>query len=142
MLVDANLLLFAVDASSPFHRASSDWLVAQLNGLRPVGFPWQSLLAFVRIATNPRATARPLTPDQAWTHVEEWLRADVGWLPVPTERHAGVLGALVRRHQLRGNMISDAALAALAIEHGLIVCSADTDFARFDEITWQNPLAA
>jgi uncharacterized protein len=59
---------------------------------------------------------------------------------VPTERHAEVLGRLIRTYELRGNLISDADLAALALEHGLIVCSADTDFARFREIRWQNPL--
>lgn len=141
MLVDANLLIFAFDGTSPFHRRSSAWLAEQLNGSTRVGLPWQSLLAFVRIATNPRASTTPITPDAAWDQVEQWLTADVGWVPTPTDRHGEVLGTLIRRYQLTGNLISDAELAALAIEHGLTLCSADTDFARFDELTWENPLA-
>lgn len=142
MLVDANILLFAVDESSAFHASAARWLIAQLNGPRRVGLPWQSLGAFLRIGTHPRAAERPLSPDEAWSHVEDWLAADAAWIPEPTERHAEVLGSLVRSYQLRGNLISDAQLAALAIEHGLTVCSADSDFARFSEIRWENPLRA
>ena len=141
MLVDANLLLFAFDDTSPFHEASADWLTQQLNGASRVGLPWQSLVAFVRISTNPRGPAEPITPDEAWAQVEAWLEPDVAWIPGPTDRHAEVLGSLIRRYQLRGNLISDAAFAALAIEHGLTVCSADTDFGRFEELRWENPLA-
>jgi hypothetical protein len=142
MLVDANLLLFAVDAGSPWHRRATDWLTAQLNGDQRVGIPWESLGAFVRIATNPRASDRPLQPDEAWTFVEKWLAVPTVWVPQPTEAHADVLGSLIRRHHLTGNLVPDAHLAAIAIEHGLEVCSADSDFARFTEIRWRNPLAA
>lgn len=141
MLIDANILLFAVDEDSPFHRAAASWLAEQLGGPRRVGIPWQSLAAFLRIATHPRAAERPLTPAEAWSYVEDWLAADAAWIPQPTERHAEILGDLVTRYQLRGNLVSDAQLAALAVEHGLTVCSADTDFARFGEIRWENPLA-
>ncbi len=140
MLIDSNILLYAVDASSRFHDEAAEWLVAQMNGPRRVGFPWQSLGAFLRISTHPRASEHPLSPDEAWGHVEAWLAADPAWIPRPTERHAEVLGSLIRSYQLRANLISDAHLAALAIEHGLTVWSADTDFARFREIRWQNPL--
>ena len=140
MLVDANILLFAVDSASPFHDRAARWLTERLNGTRRVGLPWQNLGAFLRIATHPRATSRPLSPDEAWSLVAEWLAAGSAWIPGPTERHAEVLGGLVRTYQLRGNLIADGQLAALAIEHGLTICSADTDFARFREITWQNPL--
>lgn len=141
MLVDANLLLFAVDEASPFHRPAARWLSDQLNGSRRVGFPWQSLGAFLRISTNPRAARDPLSPDEAWGFVDGWLGADAAWVPEPTDAHAEVLGSLIRSYQLRGNLVSDAQLAALAMQHGLTVCSADTDFARFREIEWQNPLA-
>lgn len=140
MLVDANLLLFARDAQSPFHTRSRDWLTAALNGPVRVGLPWQSLVAFVRISTHPRVYDRPLDPDEAWQQVDEWLEAASVWTPSPTQRHATVLGELVRRYQIRGNLASDAHLAALAIEHGLELCSADTDFARFSEVRWVNPL--
>jgi toxin-antitoxin system PIN domain toxin len=97
-------------------------------------------VAFLRIGTHPRAARHPLPPDEAWSFVEEWLSADAAWVPEATERHAEVLGALIRDHQLRGNLVPDAELAALAIEHGLAVCSADSDFARFEEIAWTNPV--
>jgi hypothetical protein len=141
MLVDANILLFAVDKASPFHEAAAGWLEDRLNGARRVGLPWSSLGAFLRISTNPRAVSQPLAPNDAWAHVEAWLAAAPAWIPQPTDGHAEILGGLVRDYELRGNLIADAQLAALAIEHGLTVCSADTDFARFREVRWENPLA-
>jgi toxin-antitoxin system PIN domain toxin len=140
MLLDANLLLYAVDRESPFHASSAAWLTGQLNGDRRVGIPWAVLVAFLRISTNPRAYRRPLTPHQARHQVDSWLARDVVWTPTPTGHHARVLGDLIERYDLRGNLVSDAHLAALAIEHGLTVCSADTDFARFTEVPWNNPL--
>lgn len=141
MLVDANLLLYARDEQSTFHEPARRWLTDQLRGSTRVGLPWPSLLAFVRIATHPRAAEHPLSSRQAWTQVEQWLAPTVAWIPSPTERHAEILGDLVTRYELRANLIADAHLAALAIEHGLEVCSADTDFARFREVRWRNPVA-
>ena len=140
MLIDANVLIYAVDSAAPPHARAAAWLTEQLNGDRRVGIPWESLTAFVRIATHPRAAARPLGPIDAWRYVDEWLAVSTVWTPVPTERHADVLGSLVRKYRLTGNLIPDAHLAALAIQHGLQVCSADTDFARFTEIRWHNPV--
>lgn len=108
---------------------------------RRVGLPWESLNAFVRLVTDPRVVARPLSPGDAWEIVESWLAAPVAWIPVPTERHAAVLGSLVRRYRPAGKLVPDAHLAALSIEHGAEVISTDTDFARFTEIRWSNPLA-
>jgi toxin-antitoxin system PIN domain toxin len=141
MLVDANLLLFAVDELSPWHRAASRWLTSVLNGPRRVGLPWQSLGAFLRISTHPRASDHPLSPAVAWSHIEAWLAASAAWIPHPSERHAEVLGSLITTYRLTGNLIADAQLAALAIEHGVAICSADTDFARFREVRWENPIA-
>jgi len=140
MLIDANLLLYAVDRTSPFHQVASGWLTDQFNGPRRVGLPWQSLVAFLRISTNPRAYTSPLTVDEAMGILDDWLALDVVWTPTPGSQHSQLLTGLVRRHQLQGNMISDAHLAALALEHGLTLCSADTDFARFPELGWVNPL--
>ena len=142
MLIDANLLLFAVHRKSAFHQAARDWLTKQLNGPRRVGLPWQSLAAFLRIATHPRAFERPLDPVDAWARVSDWLNADPAWTPQPGERHAAILGELIIRHDIRGNLIPDAQLAALALEHGLTLYSADTDFARFSDLRWENPLTA
>lgn len=140
MLIDANLLLYAVDRRSVPHERAKDWLVEALNGDRRVGLPWQTIGAFLRIATHPRVTTRPLTGEQAWGHVRAWLDADPTWVPPATERTAEVYGRLVEAHRPTGNLVSDAQLAALAIEHGLTVLSADTDFARFPEVAWRNPL--
>ncbi len=141
MLIDANLLLYSVDASAPEHARASGWLTEHLNGERRVGLPWESLTAFVRIATHPRASANPLTPEQAWRFVADWLAVPVVWIPMATQAHADVLARLVLSYKLSGNLIPDAHLAALAIEHGLQICSTDTDFARFAEVRWLNPLA-
>lgn len=142
MLVDANLLLYAVDAESRFHTPARDWLAQQLNGEQRVGLPWQSLGAFLRIVTRPGISKRPLEPDAAWEQIEDWLACDVAWVPTPATRHTEILGELIKRYQLRGNLIPDAQLAALAIEHGVAVCSTDTDFARFTALRWVNPLAS
>lgn len=139
MLVDANLLLYAVDSSSPFHERAAEWLETSLNGPQRVALPWQSLAAFVRISTHPRAWDRPLDPDTAAGLVRDWLDADTTWSPDPGPGYAEILLGLLSRHQVRGNLVTDAQLAALAIEHGLAVYSADSDFARFTEITWVDP---
>ena len=141
MLVDANILLYAVDESSPHHEAASAWLSDRLTGNRRVGLPWQSVVAFLRISTHPRAAQHPLTPSEAWSYVSDWLAVDVAWIPTHTERHADILAGLIADYDVRGNLIPDAELATLAMEHGLTVCSADTDFARFREVPWQDPLA-
>jgi toxin-antitoxin system PIN domain toxin len=140
VLLDANLLLYAVDESSPQHEAAAAWLTEQLNGPRRVGLPWTSLTAFLRIASHPRASDAPLDAEEAWSFVADWLRSDVAWTPAPTDRHPEILGGLIRRHRITGNLVPDAHLAALAIEHGLALHSCDSDFARFPEITWIDPL--
>lgn len=141
MLVDANILLYATDADSPFHEPARAWMEDALNGSRRVAIPWISLAAFLRIATNPRASREPLQPSVAWALVEEWLAAAPVWTPVPGSGHASILGRLVLDMNLRGNLISDAVLAAVCIEFGLDIVSADSDFARFTEISWINPVA-
>lgn len=141
MLVDANILLYAVDQESSFHAPAHEWLEEALNGPRRVGIPWQSLGAFLRIATNPRALREPLAPDEAWEFVEDWLNAPVVWVPGPGRGYREIVERLVRNLELRANLISDAMLAALCIEHGLQMISADSDFARFTEVTWVNPVA-
>lgn len=140
MLVDANLLLYARDEQSPFHHEALEWLTRELNGERRVGLPWHSLGAFLRVSTQPRLPS-PLSSAEAWGQIREWLAVDVVWTPAPGHRYAEILGGLIERYHVAGNLIPDAQLAALAIEHGLSVCSTDTDFARFSEARWENPLA-
>jgi hypothetical protein len=141
VLVDANILLYATDRSSPFHKPAASWLTDVLNGPRRVGIPWQSLVAFLRISTHERASDHPLTPEQAIGFVEDWLAQDAVWIPREGAGHGTILSGLITKYQLRGNLVSDAQLAAIAIEHGLQMCSADSDFARFSELTWINPTA-
>jgi uncharacterized protein len=140
VLLDANLLLFAVDTESPHHERAASWLEETLNGDRRVALPWQTIGAFLRISTHPRAAERPLSADAAWSYVDSWLEADPVWIPPCSQRTAVVLGQLVRSVPVTGNLVTDAQLAALAIEHGLAVYSADTDFARFPGLRWHNPL--
>jgi toxin-antitoxin system PIN domain toxin len=100
-----------------------------------------SLAAFVRIATHPRALREPLAPEEAWAYVDDWLDAPSAWVPQPGRGHREILGRLVTEHELRGNLVTDGVLAALCVEHGLQIVSADSDFARFTEIDWFNPFA-
>ncbi|MGA7173133.1 MAG: TA system VapC family ribonuclease toxin [Candidatus Dormiibacterota bacterium] len=141
MLLDANLLLYAVDRETRSHSQAAKWLEQALSGPTRVGFPWPTLLAFLRIATHPRALRAPLDGSQAWGFVADWLNCPGAWIPQPTQGHAEILQGLIEAHDLRGNLIPDAHLAALAIEHGLPVFSTDSDFARFPEVRWVNPLA-
>lgn len=141
MLVDANLLLYAVDRSSDRHESAASWVTDVLNGTTRVGIPWQTIGAFLRIATHPRVTERPLAGPEAWRFVEGWLAADPAWIPPATERTAAVYGELVGTVPVTGNLVPDAMLAALAIEHGLTVMTADTDFVRFSGVRWENPLS-
>lgn len=141
MLVDGNILLYSVDSTSRFHERAAKWMVESLNGPRRVAIPWLSLTAFVRIATNPRAGAHPLTPSAAWEHVDGWLDAPAVWTPNPGRGHRQILSDLLIRLDLRAGLVTDAVLAALCLEHGLDIVSADSDFARFTELTWINPVA-
>ena len=111
-----------------------------LNGPAPLGMPWSSLLAFVRIVSNPRVFAQPETVGDAWRQVREWLACRSAWIPVPTERHADALDLLLSGSSMTSKVVPDADLAALAIEHGVTLCSTDGDFARFPHLRWENPL--
>jgi toxin-antitoxin system PIN domain toxin len=140
ILVDANLLVYASSAAFPQHAKARFWLDTALSGDVRVGMPWPSLLAFLRLTTNRRMFDQPMTMPEAWRQVEAWLGAEVAWIPTPTERHADILARLIAQPGVRGNLVHDADLAALAIGHGLELCSADGDFARFKGLRWSNPL--
>jgi uncharacterized protein len=142
ILLDANLLVYAKVASLPQHRPAVSWLDTQLNGNAVVGIPWQSLLSFARIVSNPRIFERPLSVESAWNQVENWLDCPVVRVPVPGDRHREILGNLVRTSVDRANLIPDAQLATIAIENGFVLCSTDRDFARFPGLQWQNPLSS
>jgi hypothetical protein len=140
ILVDANLLVYAHVASLAQHPRAHAWLDEQLNGSARVGLPWPSLPGFVRLVSNPRIFERAQSVAAAWRQVEDWLSCDNVWIPGPTERHIAVLSKILTAHPLKSDLVPDAHLAALAIEHGLALCSTDGDFARFAELEWINPL--
>jgi toxin-antitoxin system PIN domain toxin len=139
ILVDANLLIYASAPESAQHEVARDWLDSRLNGSARVGLPWPSLLAFMRIVSNPRLfEGAALKPAQA--QVRAWLELPTTWIPNPTEEHPRILSELLEaEHSHR--LVPDAHLAALALEHGLVLCSSDGDFARFSQLRWENPLA-
>jgi toxin-antitoxin system PIN domain toxin len=140
MILDVNVLVYAADSTSPHHGAMSALLATALTGDRRVGIPWQTVGGFVRIVTNPRATRHPLTTEQAWEVVDSWFAASVVWVPTAGERTVRILQRLMLDHHLGSAMTTDAQLAALAIEHGVAVVSADTNFASFPNLSWINPL--
>ena len=140
ILVDTNLLVYARVSSLPQHEAARNWLEGRLNDRPRVGLPWPSLLGFLRIVTNSRIFERPDSIRAAWAQVEAWLDRPNVWIPQPAEGHAAILGRLLTHAAGGANLIPDTHLAALAIEHGLTVCSTDGDFARFPELRWVNPL--
>jgi uncharacterized protein len=106
-----------------------------------MGLPWESLAAFVRLVTNPRVFERPATVAAGWSQVNEWLETEPAWIPQPTAQHREILGRLLAGAPQGGNLVPDAHLAAIAVGHGLELCSTDGDFARFSELRWVNPLA-
>ena len=140
ILVDVNLLVYAHVDDMRQHPGARRWLDDVLSDPAPVGLPWQTLLGFVRLVTNPRVFATPHDPHAAWSVVEHWLDADPVWIPAPTERHRQVFATLVERVRPSGNLVPDTHLAALAIEHGLTLMTADLGFARFPGLRWENPL--
>jgi len=142
ILVDANLLLHAYNPRAVEHEASRVWLEDALAGSELVRFAWVTLWAFLRIATNPRVFAQPLTVTEAVGLVSSWLDQPAAGMLEPGERHWEILAGLLRDGQAAGPLVMDAALAALAIEHGATLCSTDRDFARFPGLKWINPLVA
>lgn len=140
MILDANILLYAVDSESAHHEAAADWLTDALNGHTRVGLPVQTVSAFVRIATHPRVSANPLSHADALDLLEAWLAAPAAWVPPVGEATLTAYRILTSRRQVTADLVPDAMLAAVAIENGVPVVSADSDFARFPEVRWLNPL--
>jgi hypothetical protein len=141
ILVDANVLIYSHVESFTQHAAARSWLDEQINGATSVGMPWETLLAFLRLVTNPRVFEHPEPVAEAWQQVRDWLACDSIWIPQATERHAAALDELLGQPGVHANLVPDAHLAALAIEHGLTLCSTDGDFARFPRLRWLNPIA-
>lgn len=139
VIVDANVLLYAVDLASAHHERARSWLDDSLAGSEAVGLAWIALLAFIRIGTNPSILPTPMTADEATGQAETWLAAPAAVVAQPTARHASVLRGLLRDTGTAGNLTTDAHLAALALEHGADVVSYDRDFARFPGVRHRLP---
>lgn len=138
-LVDTNVLLHAINTSSPDHHAAKVWLDRALSGGAPVGFSWLALVAFVRLSTHPAIFERPLTATQAIGQVEAWLDAPSATVLHPGRDHARALTQMVSSVGRAGNLTNDAHLAALASEHKATLVSFDSDFSRFPGIRWERP---
>lgn len=137
---DVNLLIYAFDEGSADHARAKAWLEEALSGPEPIGFAWTVLLAFIRVTTRPHIFEHPLEPSEAFEIVEAWLSQSNAVVLHPTERHLDILRGLMEPLGTAGNLTSDGHLAALTIEHGAELCSADFDFGRFPGLRWTNPL--
>jgi toxin-antitoxin system PIN domain toxin len=137
---DANLLIFAYNSSSAFHPKAREWLESTLSGVEVVGLPWQAVSAFLRVMSNPRLPVERFTPDQAARIVDLWLIDANVQIVVPGERYWPLFRRMVVEGQAAGPLVSDAEIAALTIEHGGVLHTADRDFTRFPGLRWVNPL--
>lgn len=142
IVLDANLLLYAYVRELPLHAQARRWLEAALSDEPLVGLPWQSIGAFLRVATNPRLSIGNLSVEKAISIVESWLRLPNLRVLAPGEKHWPIFRRVILESQIRGPKLTDAQLAALTIEHGGILQTTDRDFARFPGLRWTNPLSA
>jgi toxin-antitoxin system PIN domain toxin len=138
-VVDANVLLNAVNIDAAEHETARWWLEHRLGGAEAVGFTWIALLAFVRIVTRASLLARPLSPAEAFDYVEEWSAQPAATVVHPTGRHLALLRGVLEPLGTAGNLTADAHLAAIAIEHGARLVSFDRDFGRFPGLSWLHP---
>jgi toxin-antitoxin system PIN domain toxin len=140
ILIDANLLLYAYNPSFERHAPARQWLEDVLSRPEPVRLTWITLLAFLRIGTNPRAFEHPMAIDEAVAIVSTWLDRPMVGILEPGDRHWEILAPLLATTPVRGAMVMDAELAAIAIEHGAILHTTDRDFSRFAGLHVVNPL--
>lgn len=139
-LPDANILIYAANTGSDRHRAARAWLEGVLSGSETVGFAWIVLLAFVRLTTKRNVFEVPYSLDEALDLVDSWLAQPCATVVQPGERHTQLMRELLGPVGTAGNLVNDAHLAALAIENGAELCSADNDFSRFPRLQWTDPL--
>lgn len=140
ILVDANILLYAEDSLSPRHKKAREWWDAQLSGSGRVCLCWEVLNAFIRISTNRRVFARPLSLKEAMERVVSWLDQPNTETIRPTDAHWDTYSTMLEKGQASANLVTDAHLAALAVSHGCTLYSTDADFSRFPQLKWKNPL--
>jgi toxin-antitoxin system PIN domain toxin len=139
ILVDVNVLIYAIDADSPHHRPARRWLEDALSGATPIGLAWIVILAFLRLTTRPGILRNPLPLERALAFMQEWLAQPYVSAVNPGSGHWPILRKLLQDSGTAGNLPSDAHLAAMALELGAAVCSTDADFSRFPGIERVNP---
>ncbi|MBZ5619627.1 MAG: type II toxin-antitoxin system VapC family toxin [Acidobacteriia bacterium] len=140
IILDANLLLYAVNKDAFQHSKAKVWLEGILSGTEVVGFSWNVILAVLRLTTRPGVFRHPLRIERAFELVTEWLDQPAAQVVHPGTRHLTILRGLLAPLGTGGNLTSDAHLAALAIEQNAELCSCDSDFGRFAGLDWRNPL--
>ena len=138
-IVDLNVLLYAVNEDSVHHRTALRWWEEALNGDEKIGLPWIVLIGFLRLSTSPAVFSRPLDADTALRKVDDWLALDTTRLLTERDEHWEILRSLLADAGTAGNLTTDAHLAALAISHGAVLVSFDTDFSRFKGLRRETP---
>lgn len=140
ILPDINLLVYAHDETSRHHSKARQWWEDQLNGSRMVGLSWVAVLGFIRLLTNPRIFQNPFSPSEILAIIGTWLEQPHVKIVHPSEQHFKIFASLLEQIGTAGNLTTDAHLAALAIERGLVLQTTDSDFTRFPGLKWNNPL--
>ena len=141
IVLDVNLLLYSYDTVNSDHKQAREWVERAFSGDEQIGLPWQTVIAFVRILTYPGLMGERYTMGEALAIVESWLEFPHVLFLAPGDRHWALFREMLVKGNVRGKVTTDAALAALAIEFGGVLYSADRDFARFPGLRWVNPLA-
>lgn len=141
IVIDANLLIYAYDTAAPLHEKSVAWLEDALSGTDPMGLPWQSIAAFLRVMTNPKLRGRQYDRKEAAEIIEAWMAQPNVLILIPTDQHWPQFRRMILDGSASGPLISDAQIAALTVEYGGVLYTADRDFARFPGLRWVNPLA-
>jgi toxin-antitoxin system PIN domain toxin len=141
ILLDVNILIYAVNQDAPLHSRAKSWLEATISGTETIGVPWTVLLAFLRLTTRPGLFRNPMPLDASFDVIDSWLEQPSVSIIDPGPRHRAILRGLLSPIGTAGNLTSDAHLAALALEHRAELCSSDHDFQRFPGLKWRNPLA-
>lgn len=139
-VVDVNLLIYAVNSDAAEHVLVRSWLETEINAGTPIGLPWVVLLGFVRLSINPKVLSQPLTLDQALDQISEWLALPNVSVLEPGFDHHSHFSAACQAVNAGPNLITDAHLVAIVQEHGATIASCDTDFGRFPDLVWMNPL--
>jgi uncharacterized protein len=141
IILDVNILIYAVNQDAPLHSRAKSWLEATISGKEMIGISWTVLLAFLRLTTRPGLFSNPISVDAAFDVLDSWLEQPSVTLLDPGPRHRIILREILAPMGSGGNLTSDAHLAALALEHRAELCSSDHDFLRFPGLKWRNPLA-